>query len=151
MDRIRKALDLARQERDAGGEAVTVRPAPAAPLRAVPSLPKSIVYTQTKVFTPSERLLESNRIVDPSSVTAPAAAFRMLRTQVLHRLEENAWRSLAILSPNADDGKTTTAINLAISLANEQRHTVLLVECDLKHPSMAERLGLSVEAGLNDV
>lgn len=75
----------------------------------------------------------------------------MLRTQVLQRMEERSWRSLAVLSPSSDDGKTTTAINLAVTLANDQRHTVLLVDFDFKRPTIAEKLGIVPEMGGDDI
>ena len=149
MDRVRQALDLARKERAsaAGDKDPIIKPFEPAPTR----FPQSIVYTQTRVFSPAASMLEASRIVDPSAATAAAAAFRMLRTQVLQRMEENGWSSLAMLSPSAADGKTTTAINLAVSLSADLRHTVLLVDCDLRRPSIASSLGLSPEFGLNDV
>jgi Mrp family chromosome partitioning ATPase len=75
----------------------------------------------------------------------------MLRTQVLQRMDENAWRSLAMLSPSADDGKTTTAINLAVSLANDHHHTVLLIDSDLRRPTIGAALGIKPEFGVDDV
>jgi protein-tyrosine kinase len=150
VDRIRKALDLAREERDRPSDttADALRPFES---KAAPNLPVTIQYTKTRTFAPPAELLESNRIIDSASGSAAAAAFRMLRTQVLHRMEEHAWRSLAVLSPGSDDGKTTTAINLAISLANGHRHTVLLVDFDLKRPTIAEKLGIVPEMGADDV
>jgi protein-tyrosine kinase len=151
VDRIRKALDLAREERDR-------RPAPAIepPVRspepvAVTRLPTAIQYSRTKTFFPPPALLEANRILSTSSRDPAAAAFRMLRTQVLQRLEEHNWRSVAMFSPGSEDGKTTTAINLAISLANDHRHTVLLVDLDFKRPTVAEKLGIAPEQGTDDV
>jgi Mrp family chromosome partitioning ATPase len=158
MDRIRKALDLARRDRasvagldrarivgDDPAAIPAIHPKPAA------ALPASIVYTKTQVFFPLQESLESNRIINPSDRGAAAAAFRMLRTQILQRLDEKGWRTMAVMSPNAGDGKTTTAINLAVSLANDQRHTVLLVDCDLKQPAIARMLGMEPEFGLNDI
>ena len=110
----------------------------------------SIVYTRTRVFTPSAHTLESNRIINPASAEPAAVAFRMLRTQVLQRMDSKGWRSLAIFSPGTNDGKTTTAVNLAVSLANDRSHTVLLVDFDFKHPAVANRLGLSPEFGADD-
>jgi Mrp family chromosome partitioning ATPase len=75
----------------------------------------------------------------------------MLRTQVLQRMNEHHWRSLAVLSPGSEDGKTTTAINLAIALANDHQHTVLLVEFDLKRPRVANMLGIAPEMGADDL
>ena len=96
-------------------------------------------------------MLESNRIVGPSSRHPAATAFRALRTQVLQRLDENQWRSLAIFSPCSDDGKTTTAINLAISLASDHSHSVLLVEFDLRRPTLAAKFGFTPEHGSDDL
>jgi protein-tyrosine kinase len=66
-------------------------------------------------------------------------------------MHAHSWRSLAVFSPGSEDGKTTTAINLAVSLAGGRLHTVLLVEFDFKHPSIAERFGLQPEFGVDDV
>jgi len=155
MDRIRKALDLARMERartlgpdSENAESISVAEFAAGPAANTP--PASIAYTQTRVFTPSARHLEGNRIVDPASAQPAAVAFRMLRTQVMQRMDANGWRSLAIFSPGANDGKTTTAINLAVSLASDRSHTVLLVELDFKHPNVARRLGLAPQFGSDD-
>jgi protein-tyrosine kinase len=150
VDRIRKALDLARQDRArlVGGETIQAQTLESRPIAHLPGL---IKYTKTQVYTPEAELLEANRIVNPARSDPAAAAFRMLRTQVLQRMDEKGWRSIAVLSPNADDGKTTTAINLAISLAHDQHHTVLLVDCDLIHPSIARTLGIATNFGLNDV
>jgi protein-tyrosine kinase len=151
MDRIRKALDLARLARDRGADPATASQRPVELRAAAAPLPTSIAYTNTRIFTPKPALLESNRIVNPSGNDPAAAAFRMLRTQVLQRLDENDWRSMAILSPGADDGKTTTAINLAVSLASDSRHTVLLIDSDLRRPAIGAILGIEPEFGLDDI
>ena len=153
MDRIRKALDLAREERDGvngAGEPLRAFEPKVVPNVVVP-ISTSVVYTRTRLFSPETGLLESNRIVGASSLDAAAGAFRMLRTQVLQRLKEHGWKSFAVLSPGSDDGKTTTAINLAISIANDQRHTVLLVDFDLKRPTIAAKFGLTPEFGTDDI
>jgi Mrp family chromosome partitioning ATPase len=151
-------LDLARLERaeptditraDRGPAPVTELAAEPRP-GAVQNPPKSIVYHRTRVFTPSPAVLEANRVVSPGSEDPAAAAFRMLRTQVLQRMDANGWRSLAVFSPGANDGKTTTAINLAISLANDRRHTVILVDFDFRRATLAARWGLSPEFGGDD-
>jgi protein-tyrosine kinase len=150
MDRIRKALDLAREERARPFDVFLDEPR-GAEAKTVTGLPALIEYTKTRTFEPAPALLESNRIVSPSDVTSAAAAFRMLRTQVLQRMEEHQWRSLAVLSAGKDDGKTTTAINLAVSLASDERHTVLLVDFDLRRPGVADMLGIVPEFGVDDV
>jgi len=150
VDRIRKALDLARQERDRSFERAVEKPLPLA-TKSDACLPAPIEYTITKSFSASADLLESNRIISAQSTGAAAGAFRMLRTQVLQRMMENNWRSLAFFSPCRDDGKTTTAINLAVSLANDHLHTVLLVDFDLKRPSLGAKLGIRPQKGTDDL
>jgi len=160
MDRIRKALDRARKSEpdlaaDPHGSLLRsverLRPVDASTTsKPSTTLPTAIRYTRTKTFSPSLANLESNRIVDVSGSDSAADAFRMLRTQVLQRMLEHDWRSIAVLSPGADEGRTTTAMNLAISLANDQRHTVLLVEFDLKQPIIAKRLGIDADRGADD-
>jgi protein-tyrosine kinase len=149
MERTRSVFDLIRDEHD--------RPYEQQPeSRACGSngsarLPTAIQYTKTRVFSPSAEVLESNRILGAASSHPAAASLRLLRTQVLLRLEENHWRSLAILSTGSNEGKTTTAINLAVALANDHRHTVLLVDLDLKRPTIASRLGITPEKGVDDI
>jgi protein-tyrosine kinase len=161
MDRIRKALDLARADRarflgnfepepETDGAAE-----PVVDIREIgtpsPRLSHLITYTKTQVYEPRRTVLESNRIVDPLDSGAVASAFRMLRTQVLQRLDERGWRSMAVLSAGPNDGKTTTAINLAVNLASDNRHTVLLVDCDLRRPGVAAGLDIAPEFGVDDV
>ena len=151
MDRIRRALDLAREQRFDSRPKYTTNVQPPIDRGVMPRVATSIIYSQTQVFQPDPAILESHRIVNPAGSDPAAGAFRMLRTQVLQRMNENAWRSMAILSPGMDDGKTTTAINLAVSLANDHHHTVLLVDCDLKRPTIGRSLGLDPEFGVNDI
>jgi protein-tyrosine kinase len=153
MDRIRTALDLARLERVQADSTPRVDRSATRDKRAEPyvlPLPTVIEYTRTKVFTAQPGHLERNRVMDPAASDPAAAAYRMLRTQVLQRLDAHAWRSLAIFSAGPEEGKTTTAINLAVSLASDHLHTVLLVDFDFKRPTLADRLGLVPEFGADD-
>jgi len=159
MDRIRKALDLARQERDLLDPSVGPHLSSAdsvayprfEPRTAAAGLPAKIEYTHTRVFQPDPAALEAKRIVNPNGHDSVTAAFRMLRTQVVQRSDEHGWRSIAILSPAAREGKTTTAINLAVNLASDRRHTVLLVDCDLRRPMVAATLGINPDFGIDDL
>ncbi len=153
MDRIRKALDRARLERvqtDVIPRIDRDIPPDDATKSRGPTAPVAIQYTRTKVFNPSVAHLERYRVMNPDAAEPAAASYRMLRTQVLQRLDAHGWRSLAIFSAGAEDGKTTTAINLAVSLASDRLHTVLLVDFDFKRPTLAECLGLSPDFGADD-
>jgi Mrp family chromosome partitioning ATPase len=167
VDRIRKALDRARVERahaDVGAhlEPVAVpeeqpRPQPQQQPHPQPqqqphaAIGGTITYSITKVFSPADEHLERNRIMRPTATGAVPAAYRMLRTQVLQRMDARGWRSLAIFSPGPNDGKTTTALNLAVNLASDRQHTVLLVDFDFKRPTVASCFGQLPEFGVDDV
>lgn len=77
-------------------------------------------------------------MLDPDSDRA--AAFRVLRH---HLLELGRPQCIVVSSPRAGDGKTTTAVNLALSLAECGRAKVLLVETHLRHPELATMFGFT--------
>ena len=77
-------------------------------------------------------------------------AFKILRTQVMHRLREHDWNVLGVTSPDQGEGKTLTVVNLAVSLAMETTQTVLLVDANLTNPSVHEFFGLDDCPGLTD-
>jgi Mrp family chromosome partitioning ATPase len=93
---------------------------------------------------------ERERIL-PSGAGGPFGdAYKMLRTQVLKRLDQINANTLAILSPSAGDGKTSTAINLAIAIAAERSRYVLLVDFDFRNPSLHRRFGLKAQVGIDE-
>jgi len=66
----------------------------------------------------------------------------------MSRLNAQAWRSIAVVSPSADEGKTLTAINLAIAVASSPQQTSLLVDLDWRHPSVHRAFGFQPENDL---
>jgi Mrp family chromosome partitioning ATPase len=78
------------------------------------------------------------------------AAYKMLRTQVLQRMREHAMQTLAVVSPGCGEGKSLTAANLAISIAEDSNRSALLVDLDLRRPAVASLFGLEPQRGLDD-
>jgi exopolysaccharide/PEP-CTERM locus tyrosine autokinase len=76
--------------------------------------------------------------------------YKVLRTQILHRTAEADHNTLMVTGALPDEGKTLTAINLAIILSRELNHTVLLVDADLRSPSITHYFGLEDEPGMVD-
>jgi Mrp family chromosome partitioning ATPase len=93
-------------------------------------------------------ILDDRPIVMPGDPGPAAHAYRMLRTQLLQRVRQQRACAIGIISAADGEGKTVTAANLALSLAVEPNQTVLLVDLDLRRPSVASTLKLSVERGL---
>jgi capsular exopolysaccharide synthesis family protein len=144
MERIKQALDKARQERQIR-QTGSQPPATATQLRT-----GTVVYDQTREITLDEKVLRENRILTGLEPGPFTDAYNLLRTQVLQRFKENNWNVLAVTSPGSGAGKTLTAINLAISIAREVDYTVLLVDANLRHPWMLEHFGLERHKGLSD-
>mgnify|MGYP003642453883 CR=1 FL=1 len=109
-----------------------------------------IAYKETKVITLDHAYLEKQKVLSGTESEDISQAYKLLRTQVLQKLKFNDWNSLAIVSPKSGNGKTLTALNLAISLSQEVKHSVLLVDLDLKKPSVHSLLGLTLEFGITD-
>ncbi len=142
MERIKEALERARQER---GDA----PLPSAPAAAA-AIADEISYTQTRTTQTTSVIQRNHRIIGGMPNSEFADAYKILRTQVLQRLNENDWNVIAVTSPGEDEGKTLTAINLAISIAMEVSYTVLLIDANLRHPSVHEHLGIPAGQGLSN-
>jgi Mrp family chromosome partitioning ATPase len=151
MDKIRKALDLARLERDQqSGDVPRPIETVGAASRKRPPI-GAVAYTGTRVVPVLPEHLEAQRVVPPGAPGPASAGYRMLRTQVLQRMEGQHWRTLAVFSPSPEEGRTTTAVNLAIHIANDHDHTVLLVDMDLRRPAIAAAFGFVPERGVEDV
>ncbi len=147
MERIREALERAKQERAARGFGVlSGTPVPGARNESV----GEINYTQTPTVNLPAAMLREHRIVSGFGRGPFTDAYKILCTQVLQRLREQGWNALAVTSPGQQEGKTLTAINLAISLAQEVDQTVLLVDADLLRPSVHTHLGIKPRVGLSD-
>jgi Mrp family chromosome partitioning ATPase len=144
MERLQKALDLARAERDRKLRGVAPTPAEPAPV----NMQDTVVLSRARVAQIEPSLLRANGVM-PADASGPAGhAFQMLRTQVLQRLRQRSWNTLAVISATPKDGKTFTAINLAIAIAGDTNHTTLLVDLDLRNPSVHQRFGIRPEVGV---
>lgn len=110
----------------------------------------SIKYKQTRVVHLDPQHLEKNRIISYSKSDARTVSFDRLRTQVLRTMRDFGWRTLAVTSPTAACGKTTVALNLALSIAHQTEQTLVLADFDLRDPQMADYLGLPESPSLVD-
>jgi capsular exopolysaccharide synthesis family protein len=145
MERIEQALRKAREQRQAAGIA---EPASTALPNSV--RPASLSYTQTLVVPLQPALLERNRVIAVSLTHPVTDVYRALRAQLLQALSKLGCTTLGITSAGPGEGKTLTAVNLAIATAMDANHTVLLVDADLRNPGVAKCLGIEPKLGLDD-
>lgn len=144
MDRIQRALDLSRAQR-------TPNPPPEDSRLERTTLYREfgIVPVDFAARLPLDwQALRQRRVISPTDTQQAAHAYRMLRTQVMQRARANGMSTVGIVSAVNGEGKTLTAVNLALSLAAEPNQTVMLIDLDLRRPAIARILGLSPESGL---
>lgn len=158
MERIREAIERARSQQsepDRGPRSVRSWPGRSATATAgtssSPSADAEIHYKNTVVQELDREHLESHRIVAHQKSHPASWAFDLLRTQLLQKMDENGWRTVAITSPTMESGKTVVSINLAISIAQQTNRTALLIDFDLRRPQIARLLGLNRDCSLNQV
>jgi protein-tyrosine kinase len=107
----------------------------------------------TRQFLPATLdpvLMERNRVLPQVGDHVALRAYKILRTRLLQHLNANKWRSVAITSTASGEGKTLTAINLSVALAQDPNTRVCLVDLDLQRPQVATQMGLGFERGLSE-
>jgi len=130
------SLELARK---AGG--ISAVPPPRRPAQAAPA----------QRFALDRDALRARRVIFPEEESLAADAYRMLRTQLLQRVRQRGARVIGVASPADGDGKTLTAVNLALALAAEPNQTILLVDMDLRRPNVGSLLGIPAGRGVESV
>ena len=144
-------------------------PAPAAPEAAPHAAPKAAPKAAEADARPAQKTstrrveLDLNRMRDLGMVTAAGGRtrlledFRVIKRPLLQRAfaeraeGEKPGNLIMVTSSLPGEGKTYCAINLAMSIAMELDHTVLLVDADVARPSVLRSLGLPAHRGLMDI
>ena len=144
MEKIQSAIAKARAERDAIAIIAASPVVASAPISAVADLtPTStaLAWAGLKPMNLDALRLRNNRIVAFAG-GHEAVSFDVMRTKV---------RRLAITSPSASCGKSTIALNLAFSLARQPEMRTILMELDLRRPSLAATLGITGAGSFSQV
>ena len=111
----------------------------------------SVEYDQTRVVSLNHELLAKNRIISFNKNNYLSLGFDILRTHIIKKMSKYGWRTMAVTSPIQGCGKTTVSINLAMSIAHLTNRTAMLVDFDLRRPTVSKVLGLPSGPSLNDV
>lgn len=153
MEHIQQALEKARKERElslgASWRSGLLDPDPKVKTNATVN---NFSYSKTKQVFIADEELKSRKILAGFAHESRAEPYRQLRSHILKKMRMENWQTLAITSPKTGNGKTLTALNLAIALSLEVNQTVLLIDFDLKTPSIMSTLGIAdAEHGIVDV
>lgn len=94
---------------------------------------------------------QRKKTIGPSLSFAASEAYKLLRTNLSFSFpDQTGCRVIGITSSASGEGKSTTSINLAYTIAQENRR-VLLLEADLRLPTMAKYLGVKTAPGLSNL
>ena len=146
MERLKRAMEKARES-----GAVVASPLDINPVRQIAKVtPTEIFSLRVQVMEVDPRSLERHRIIAGDKEDLRTTSFDVLRTQVLREMRKNGARTLVVTSPNPGCGKTTVAINLALSIGQLSEPGVVLGDLDFRRPKVAEYLGIRPEKDLSD-
>ena len=159
MGFIDKALEKARAERDELEGSPSPPPQGRLPIKPLWPLPETwsspetacdFKYSTTRTVPVEISTLIQNRLIVGGASPMVHESYKLLRTHILQKTLADHRNTIMVTSPLPNEGKTLTSINLAISLAQELSQTVLLVDADLRLPSVHRYFGFEVEHGLVD-
>lgn len=107
--------------------------------------PRTVLpFSPVRIETNTD-ILNANRVINIDTSREIISSYKMLRTRLLHVMRPNKWQVLAVTSALPGDGKTLTAINLAIVLAREGNQNIFLIDFDLRNPAIYDYFGIEDE------
>ena len=110
----------------------------------------SPVYSLSRSVQLNPRVMLSNRCVAFLPDSPEVEFYRQLRTRILQLSGGEGGATVMVTSALPGEGKTLTAINLALTFAKEFKQTALLVDCDLRQQQVHSMMGFPSERGLAD-
>jgi protein-tyrosine kinase len=143
MGKISEALEKSEKEKE--------NPIPRSEA-ALPLLPERKEESTSDSFMP---VLEEVAEIDQKVITISnpdsfeAEQFRHLRNSLTYTASSNPIRSLMVTSTVSEEGKTFVACNLAASVARNINQHVLLIDCDLRRPSVHKFFNIRSAMGLS--
>lgn len=148
MEKLQAALDKARKARE-GQEPEHDR---ARNTVKTPKRSKDVdgLWEDLTPFDVSSDQLEDRRIHTRVAGTK-ATPFDILRTKVLLQMRQNDWKRIAITSPMPQSGKTTTACNLALGLGRQSDLRSIVLDLDLRDPSISDFFNVNPIHGIDEV
>ena len=108
-----------------------------------------MLFRKKKAEKRKDKVSREKTVLSDKSPWSIQEAYKVLRTNVLFSLPGEGPRIIAVTSAFASDGKTTNAVNTAISMGKLNKK-VLLIDCDMRKPSVDGMLGIRAVPGLSD-
>ena len=148
MSRIEKAMERASQLRQGAAAAPETEQEPK-PLSEPENRP---MHTSPPVVASGIVVPDSPFLINFNDPYSPVGEeFRKLKAALLKLTSGDPFQnSMLVTSAVQNEGKSLTALNLAISIAQEYDHTVLLIDADFRRPTIHRHLGIELKQGFAD-
>lgn len=138
MSKIKEALEKAKRIRGMGTPFMLIEE-------------KALTQPTKKVVNYASNAIINHKIItfteDPFKLSE---RFKLFKTQILTKMQSSGDKTILITSCLDGEGKTFTAVNLAIMFAREIDKNVLLVDVNFNHPSILSSFGIQIKEGLSD-
>ena len=105
---------------------------------------------ETRSIEVSDEALKRNRVLAFDKNEPEAESFALMRTKILNQMRVNGWNTMGITAPHEGAGKSLIAVNLAYSMLLEGNQNILLVDLDLRRPTLHKYFDFEPEFGLVD-
>jgi capsular exopolysaccharide synthesis family protein len=135
-----------------------LRPEPKRTETPVPALPhggpvETATQQQNGAFSPTTRIAldPKARLIANTSDSVVGEYYRRLRTKIQQQQAAKSFRSLLVVSPSPQEGKTVTVLNLGLSFATLPAYKVLVVDGDLRRGNIGKLLGVQDHPGLTNL
>ncbi|MEE4601684.1 MAG: polysaccharide biosynthesis tyrosine autokinase [Desulfobacteraceae bacterium] len=145
--KLRKALDRAKLAREGLVPASLVENKKIKEIKP-PKEWRPPLYSKSTRIALNRNTVLDNRCVCIEPNSPEIDCYKVLRTKIQLITREEGWNTVMITSPRPAEGKTLTAINLALTFSKVYNQTVLLVDCDLRHQNVHKLLGFQSDSGL---
>ena len=154
--KLRKALDKARENREGEGRqdpqvsfqeqdtGPALEPQKAKNEWSAPNYSDSV---QCRI---DPRIIEKNRGVSINPDSKEIERYKILRTRIHQQAKNRKLNTIMVTSPNHNEGKTVTTINMGLTFARDLKQTVLLVDCDFTGQDIHRYLGIESRFSLID-
>jgi Mrp family chromosome partitioning ATPase len=149
VERLKEAIEKARRAREAQ-EGTRPNPPSAATALVSDQSTTAEAWESLPMLTLDPDHLSRHRLVTAAKADAAYLAFDLLRTRLSAKCREMGLRRIAITSPSKGCGKSLVGMNLAFSFGRNPETRTVLLDLDLRAPTMAKTLGLSITEGTSD-
>lgn len=151
--KLRKALDKARENREGDAPVFTGATVPGMDPqenRKPEASWSAPTYSDSIQCRINPEILEKNRGVSINPDAREIERYKILRTRIHQQARNRKLNTVMVTSPNRNEGKTVTAINMGLTFARDLKQTVLLVDCDFTGQDIHRYLGIESRYSLID-